>query len=343
MHVRVRLLFLALVTTLCASAQSAYRNWVKDPLGDGFQMRYVRQADDYAGHERCTIIRSVCQERTGRGVLYVHGFNDYFFQAEEATQFNHQGYDFYAVDLRKYGRSWMQGQKRCDARDLTEYFADIDSALMQMHRDGVSRIALMGHSTGGLICALYLARKANPVAIDALILNSPFLDWNLDKIEWAVPLVSAVGYLFPDIPVPQGKSTAYGESIHTTHHGEWNFNTSWKTIQSEPVSAGWVRAIDRAQRELQSADHPIRIPILLMYSAKSHSADEWDPVCREADVVLDVNEIKRYGVLLGTDVTCVKVVGGVHDLFLSAPAVRRALYDKVFSWLGSDTKMMAAQ
>lgn len=340
MRVRLLALTLTLITTLCASAQSAYRNWVKDPLGDGFQMRYVHQPDDYAGHERSTIIRHLCADSTvTRGVLYVHGFNDYFFQAEEATQFNRHGYDFYAVDLRKYGRSLLPGQKRCDARDLSEYFADIDSALMQMHRDGVTRIALMGHSTGGLICSLYLARRANPVKIDALILNSPFLDWNLGKIEWAVPVVSAIGYLFPDLPVPQGKSTAYGESIHRSHHGEWDFNTRWKSLRSEPVSAGWVRTIDRAQEELHQANRPIHVPILLMFSARSHSADAWDPACRDSDVVLDVNDILRYGVLLGTDVTCVKVVGGVHDLFLSAPAVRAALYNKVFSWLTNDTKM----
>ncbi|MCM1337488.1 MAG: alpha/beta hydrolase [Candidatus Amulumruptor caecigallinarius] len=338
-HMRLHLLIVALITTLCATAQSAYRNWVKDPLGEGFQMRYVWLADDYAGHQRCTLVRSVCADSTRRGVLYVHGFNDYFFQAEEAREFNRHGYDFYAVDLRKYGRSWLKGQKRCDARDMKEYFADIDSALMQMYRDGISRIALMGHSTGGLLCAYYMAHRANPVKIDALILNSPFLDWNLGKIEWAVPAVSAIGYLFPDLPVPQGKSTAYGESIHSSHHGEWTFDTRWKSLHSEPVSAGWVRAIDKAQNDLQHADHPIKVPILLMYSSRSHSADAWDPACKDSDVVLDVNDIKRYGVLLGTDVTCVKVVGGVHDLFLSAPAVRKALYAKVFDWLGKNTQM----
>lgn len=330
---RHTLLLIAIVTTLCASAQSAYRSWVKDPLGNGFTMRYVRQPDDYAGHERSTIIRLLCPGRPSRGVLYVHGFNDYFFQREEAEQFVKHGYDFYAVDLRKYGRSLMPGQKRCDARDMTEYFPDLDSALMQMHRDGISRITLMGHSTGGLLCALYMARKAAPVAIDALILNSPFLDWNLGNIEWAVPAVSALGYIFPALPVPQGKSTAYGESLLKSHHGEWTYDTGWKVVRSQPVTAGWVRAIDRAQKELHKANHPINVPILLMYSAKSHSADAWDPECQNSDVVLDVKDIKRYGLLLGTDVTCVKVVGGLHDLFLSKQGVRRALYNKVFEWL----------
>ena len=32
------------------------------------------------------------------------GFNDYFFQAEMGRQFADSGYNFYAVDLRRYGR-----------------------------------------------------------------------------------------------------------------------------------------------------------------------------------------------------------------------------------------------
>ena len=38
-------------------------------------------------------------------VLYIHGFNDYFFQRELAQKMDSAGYSFYAIDLHKYGRS----------------------------------------------------------------------------------------------------------------------------------------------------------------------------------------------------------------------------------------------
>ncbi len=41
-------------------------------------------------------------QNTQKAVLYIHGFIDYFFQTEMAEQFNQHGYDFYALDLRKY-------------------------------------------------------------------------------------------------------------------------------------------------------------------------------------------------------------------------------------------------
>lgn len=114
---------------------------------------------------------------------------------------------FYAVDLRKYGRSLLPGQKPFEVRDMTEYFADIDSALAVMKRDGVDKVVLVGHSTGGLTSSLYMAEHPDTV-VKALVLNSPFLDWNLGRIEeFAVPAVAATGKLFPGMPVKQGDST----------------------------------------------------------------------------------------------------------------------------------------
>ena len=44
-----------------------------------------------------------------QAVLHVHGFADYFFQTEFADWWAERGYDFYALDLRKYGRSLAEG------------------------------------------------------------------------------------------------------------------------------------------------------------------------------------------------------------------------------------------
>ena len=85
-------------------------SWMPDVLGNGFHMCYVSQGIDYSGNVRCAIIRKKARQNTERGVLYIHGFSDYFFQKEMANRFIEQGYNFYAVDLRKYGRSFTQGQ-----------------------------------------------------------------------------------------------------------------------------------------------------------------------------------------------------------------------------------------
>jgi alpha-beta hydrolase superfamily lysophospholipase len=45
-----------------------------------------------------------------RSVLYLHGYNDYFFHTHVAEKFNENNFDFYALDLRKYGRSLLKNQ-----------------------------------------------------------------------------------------------------------------------------------------------------------------------------------------------------------------------------------------
>lgn len=44
-----------------------------------------------------------------RALLYVHGWNDYFFQTHLADYWNRRGFDFYAIDLRRYGRNLRPG------------------------------------------------------------------------------------------------------------------------------------------------------------------------------------------------------------------------------------------
>lgn len=312
--------------------------WDADILGDNYEMRYVDQPEDYHGKVRCTIVRRLAEckpdTKVTRGVLYIHGFNDYFFQKEMGEEFNSHCYDFYALDLRKYGRSILPGQKKFEVRSLKEYFADIDSALVEMKNSGISEIILMGHSTGGLIAAYYM--QLNPQApVRALILNSPFLDWNLGKMEKFVPLVSALGAIFPNFKIKQGDSTVYGESLDKNYQGEWSFNHDWKVSPSPDVTAGWVRAISTAQNELKKHPYGIHIPILLMYSASSYQGDKWSEDARKSDSVLDVADIKHYGCKLGLNVTPVKVNGGLHDLILSSEPVRDAVYNYIFKWLAN--------
>lgn len=306
--------------------------WRPDILGDGFEMRYVKQADDYSGNVRSTVVRKRV-EGSDRGVLYVHGFNDYFFQSEMADRFVDSCYSFYAVDLRKYGRSILEGQTLFEVRDMEEYFPDIDSAITVMRHDGIDRIVLMGHSTGGLTTSYYMNTAPDP-AVKCLVLNSPFLDWHLKPVmeDVAVPAVTAIGNLLPGIKISQGGDPVYSHSLLKEFGGEWSYNTDWKLINSPDVTSGWIHAIESAQEELHKHGH-ITVPILVMHSDSSYV--DGDPIekASRSDAVLSVDDISRYGQMLGADVTDVTVKGGLHDLALSRRGVRDAMFRYMFSWL----------
>lgn len=323
--------FLTVLFVVCGLEVHA-QQWHSDILGAGFEARYIDLGKDYSGEVRCTIIRRITDSDTcKRGVLYIHGYNDYFFQIEMADKFVAHGYDFYAVDLRKYGRSILPGQKPFVVRSFNDYTADIDSCLATMQRDGCSEIILMGHSTGGLTAAYYLAQHPD-APVKAVILNSPFLDWNLGWKEKLIPVLSFFGKYFPTIKIDTGGGGAYSESLTKGEHGEWTYNHNWKSTDYG-VDLGWIHAVTLAQNYLKKHPYRINIPILLMYSAQSSNEEKWTPVANRSDAVLDVKDIKKYGLLLGKDITAIKVNGGLHDLILSSPKIRTEVYKYLFSWL----------
>ena len=313
-------------------------DWHPDILGDGFEMCYVTHPDDYSGRVRSTVIRSVPARRNGVAIVYIHGFSDYFLQREMARMFVAHDYSFYAVDLRKYGRSLLAGQRMFEVRDLHEYFPDIDAAVDVAMDEGCDHVVLLGHSTGGLTASLYVSEQSR-WNISGLMLNSPFLDWNLPSAlkHLAIPVVSAIGRIFPKMPVKQKPDRGYAESLHTVFNGEWDYRRDWKPDILPDPDAGWVRAIQRAQQELRH--RRIDMPVLLMHSAESVRSGDGREKYSRADAILDVDGISRYGRMLGPDVTEVSFPGGLHDLVLSSRDVRERVYATMLDWLRDNVSL----
>ena len=128
--------------------------WRPDPLLPDFEALELAQPDDYEGAVVATLVRLPTGDAPRGAVLYVHGFVDYFFQRHMAERFAAEGYAFHALDLRKHGRSLLAHQHPNFCKDVAEYFADITSALEAIG----APVLLAGHSTGGLVCALYADR-----------------------------------------------------------------------------------------------------------------------------------------------------------------------------------------
>lgn len=317
--------------------------YVSDTLGGDFLHKTIQMPDDYEGKVDITLVRKTSGLGADNAILYIHGFNDYFFQTEEADFFANECYNFYAVDLRKYGRSWMPHQKRGNIRDLSEYFADIDSALSVIRSEGNSSVILVGHSTGGLIASLYLdqidKRGVDSSFVKGLILNSPFLDMNKSWFQenLAIPLISIWGRISPSTVVSRDVNTLYGKSIHASYKGEWAYDLRWKTLEGIPVNAAFVKAVHTAQRKLHSG-LTISQPVMVMHSSRSVRSEEWTDEFMRADAVLDVEDIHTYASCLGNHVSLVVIQDGLHDLALSQPKVRETYYEKIREWLKKNFK-----
>lgn len=328
-----RKLFLA--CSLIFLTVSLYAQYTSDILGDGYLRRTFQMPDDYEGKVVCTLVKKPQLTDVKQAVLYIHGYNDYFFQKQLGDSVNAHGYNFYAMDLRKYGRSILPNQDPFFCKSLTEYFADIDTALATIRSEGNEKILLMAHSTGGLITPLYLNSKKDNLPVSGLILNSPFLDWNfgwfMEKI--AIPAVAFIGRIFPNLTVQGEGDASYAHSLLKQFKGEWEYDTNWKMINGHPKKAGWIKAIQDGQQQARKGLQ-LDCPVLVMSSDKSFpETKEWHEEYLSSDIVLNVHDIQKYAPELGNQVSRDTIAGGMHDLILSEKKARDYTYQVVFDWM----------
>lgn len=326
-----------MTSTLASSAAQ----WRADILPGFEQLTLSVAASSTAINEavEITLVRRCCSSPTeaGKGkaaVLYIHGFVDYFFQTELADFYHAQGLGFYALDLRRHGRSLRPGQLPNFTLDVDDYLLDVDTAISLLRQsEQLTWLMLNGHSTGGLVAALYAHRGAQRAQVKALFLNSPFLDMNLPAWQEMLvePVLAWLGRFFPYWRLP-GLSTMYGSSLHAAHHGRWDYRTDWKPIAGFPVYAGWFRAIHLAHEEV-ARGLQIACPCLLLHAGQSLRPTVWSEAALAADIVLDVADMQRLAPGLGRQVECHAIEGGIHDLVLSRPTARHQVWQLLGAWL----------
>lgn len=159
------------------SALGHAATWQPDVLGSGYEYRTLElgRDPDGEGDIAATLVRHLPDPdvvSTADAVLYVHGFTDYFFQQHLAEHFAARGHRFYALDLRKCGRSLRPGQTPHFISDLAFYDAELNASLRAIGADTDANVLVAGHSTGGLVTSLWLDRlqragaRRRPVSAD---------------------------------------------------------------------------------------------------------------------------------------------------------------------------------
>ncbi|HUN33541.1 MAG TPA: alpha/beta hydrolase [Trebonia sp.] len=316
-------------------------DWKPDILGAGYSQLVLDLGTDPDGEGAIEAVLVRRDQRPGEAendkgvVLYVHGFTDYFFQADLADFFAQRGLRFYALDLRKCGRARRAGQTPHYVSDLALYDDELDRAMgIVTEAHPGAPVILAAHSTGGLIVPLWLDRKKGAVPpVAGIVLNSPWLDLQGSKTLRGpvTQLLRVLGRVRPyqQIKVRPG---VYGQTLHVSATGEWDYDLELKPLAGFPVTFGWLNAIRRAHARLH---HGLEtsVPILVLRSTKSLFTARYTGACDLADLVLGTTQIARWASSLGSQVTDVPILDARHDVFLSIPQARASAYAALDQWL----------
>lgn len=326
-----------------ASVRSA---WVPDILGERYQQRTIPLGDDPDGEGliEATLVRYSPSEPVQpvaggpSAALYVHGRSDYFFQRHIAEHFAARGMRFYALDLRKCGRSQRRDQTPHFASDLAYYDVELEEAVRIVTAEVGGDLLVTGHSTGGLIVPLWLDRRrrnGHTTGVAGIVLNSPWFD-----LQGPAYLRSVVTTAFIDVAgrfralaaIPGKSIDTYGTSIHASGYGEWDFDLEWKPLGGFPVRFGWLRAVRHGHAKLHRG-LDVGVPTLILRSKLSSFAKKYGPEVDVADAVLDVKQIQRWAGCLGDRTTVVPIEDARHDVFLSAPRPLAKAFAELDMWL----------
>ncbi len=317
--------------------------WQPDVMGDGYEQQVLELGEDPDGEGQIvgTLVRREPPSNPIGAVLYVHGFTDYFHHLELADFYTERGFAFFALDLRKCGRSRRPGQTPHYVSDLAFYDEELSRAFAAVrHETGDAPVLLSGHSTGGLVLPLWLDRLnagtggAVGAGISGLVLNSPWFDLagKPRMRSWGTQVIRLMAKIRPFRRINLPQTSAYGSSLHASAQGVWDYDLEWKPLTGFPITFGWLNAIRRGHARLHRG-LDVGVPSLVLRSARSRAAATWSPEVDEVDVVLDTRQIARWAGCLGSEVTAVPITGARHDVFLSSDEPRAEVYRVLDRWL----------
>lgn len=267
-------------------------------------------------------------------VLALHGWSDYFYNTELARYWSGNGYAFYALDFRRYGRSLRaHHQNPGFTSNLGEYDEDLAAAMAMirsLEAPGTPGICV-AHSTGGLVASLWVNRF--PKEFAALILNSPWLEMQGSYlVRYAAQgVVEPLARLRPRAKLHLPELDSYWRSLSNLAHGSWDLHPLWRPVFSFPVTAGWIAAVMAGHREVAHG-LDIKIPVLVLTSKSTRLGAGYDEAMLHHDSVIEVQVVRERSLGLGAQVTNAVIDGSMHDVFSSLPKPRALAYASIDRW-----------
>jgi len=314
--------------------------WKPDILGEDYDYHTILLQPDYFGTPTATLVRRCTTEEVTCSVLYIHDFSDYFWQDSIAVEFTEEGFQFYALDLRRFGRNISNlppnEKGPNEMKNIKEFYEEIHYAIKFIKEvEKMDMIMLCGTGLGGLLSVLFTAE--HPQMINGLCIINPLLSLNS---AWE-DLINSSKNWFGSINLDYKESQfsfLYHQSLHQSAKGEYQWDLSYKPMSGFPVSVSWVLSLKEALKLLQPIN--IELPILLLCSQSGYAIKHWTDDIFKTDIFCKVDGMVGLGGSLGKNVKTQLIKDAMHDILLSKSIrAREDAFDLIFdyfSWMGTE-------
>lgn len=190
-------------------------------------------------------------------VIIVHGLGEHAGRYDHvARRLNHWGFAVRSYDQYGHGESGgPRGGLTSDDRLLDDLADIVDSTRLRMKKG--TPLILLGHSMGGAVTSLFVARGVRPV--DALILSSPALDPGLNAFQKF--LLTALPKIVPNLSVGNGLDV-----MKISHDQAVIDDYKKDRLVHDRISARLGRFIALAGAAALAAAPRWKMPTLLMYA-----------------------------------------------------------------------------
>lgn len=313
-----------------------------DPVfGDGYTAERIDLGVDAEGPVVATVVHRLRRPEDADGragasgrplppILVGHGWSDYVFDRDLLDHLGARGFDVWALDLRKHGRSLLPGQTPTLIDNLSRYDEEFGEALRIIGTDRPP--VVLAHSTGGLTAALWAQR--HPGTVRALAMNSPWLEMHLGPAARMLVEgpVRALAERLQGRPILPPGNPFYARTTHRDYGGLYDYDLDLKPPRGHRFPAQTLAAVLDGQTRLAAAD-PLTIPVLVMHSSRSRIGVLFTEEMRRSDSVLDVHVIREAARRLGPDVWIEAIDGARHDVFMSDADARVRAITVLDSWL----------
>ena len=254
------------------------------------------------------------KEENKKMLLWIPGYNDYYYHFHVGNLLLNLGYDIYALNMK------------IDEDNLNGYLEIINKVMKDLDKE-YERKVLYGHNIGGLVCLHYVIR--NRFIFDGLVLNGPLLDFYYDnKFEHLMKgFYSFIGkfrpntIIRPNIKLPN----LYQLDIQKRFYREKDkiyFNIP-------PLYAGWANTVSHFQQFIQQNQFYLRIPILVLTS--NESSLDFSPIKDIKSDVIETEFILKN--IHNRRLRLIKIKNAIHDVFVGNVMSSRTAMFHLMNWI----------